>query len=52
MTCGVLNIDTMRDYVAPIQLIMSRVPKEVLEAQYKVKLPPRDSNQYTASIFL
>ncbi len=52
MTCGVLNIDTMRDYVAPIQLVMSRVPKEVLEAQYKVKLPPRDSSNYTASVFL
>ena len=52
MTCGVLNIDTMRDYVAPIQLVMSRVPKEVLEAQYKVKLPPRESNNYTASVFL
>ena len=32
MTCGVLNVDTMRDYVSPVQLIMSRVPKEVLEA--------------------
>jgi ribosome biogenesis GTPase A len=31
---------------------MSRVPKEVLETQYKVRLPPRDSNQYTASVFL
>jgi large subunit GTPase 1 len=52
MTCGVLNIDTMRDYIGPVQLIMSRVPKEVLECQYKVKLPPRDSDKYTASIFL
>lgn len=52
MTCGVLNIDTMRDYIAPIQLILSRVPKEVLEAQYKIKMPPRDSTQYTASVFL
>lgn len=28
------------------------MPKEVLETQYKIKLPPRDSNQYTASILL
>lgn len=52
MTCGVLNIDTMRDYVGPIQLIMSRVPKEVLEVQYKLRLPPRDSEKYTATVFL
>ena len=52
MTCGVLNIDTMRDYVGPVQLIMSRIPKEVLECQYKVKLPPRDSEKYTATVFL
>lgn len=52
MTCGVLTIDTMRDYIGPIQLIMSRVPKEHLEAQYKIKLPTRDSDQYTASVFL
>jgi len=52
MTCGVLSIDTMRDYVGPTQLIMSRVPKEVLECQYKVRLPPRDSEKYTAIIFL
>lgn len=31
---------------------MTRVPKEVLECQYKIKLPPRDSDKYTASIFL
>jgi len=52
MTCGVLNIDTMRDYIGPMQLILSRVPKEVLETQYKIKLPPRESSQYTASVFL
>jgi large subunit GTPase 1 len=52
MCCGVLNIDTIRDYLSPIQLIMSRIPKEVLEAQYKIKLPERDSDKYTGSIFL
>lgn len=31
---------------------MTRLPKEVLETQYKIKLPPRDSDKYTAAIFL
>ena len=52
MTCGVLPIDTMRDYVGPIGLILSRIDKEVLEAQFKIELPPRDSNLYTVSTFL
>lgn len=52
MTCGVLPIDTMRDYVGPITLILSRINKEVLEALFKIELPPRDSNLYTVSTFL
>lgn len=52
MTCGVLGIDTMRDYIGPIQLLMSRVPKEHLEIQYKIRLPKRTADNYTASIFL
>ena len=52
MTCGVLPIDTMRDYIGPIGLILSRIDKEVLEAQFKIELPPRDSNLYTVSTFL
>lgn len=31
---------------------MTRVPKEVLECQYKIILPPRNSRLYTASTFL
>lgn len=52
MCCGVLPIDQMRDHISPIQLLMNRVPKEVLEARYKIFLPPMDSNKYTASTFL
>ena len=52
MCCGVLPIDTMTDYISPIQMVLSRVSKEVLENQYKIKLPPRDSKRYTASTFL
>jgi len=52
MSCGVLPIDSMRDFVNPIELLMTRIPKEVLEIQYKVKLPPRESRLYTVSTFL
>ena len=52
MCCGVLPIDQMRDHISPIRLVMTRVPKEVLEAQYKVFLPPMDSPKYTTSTFL
>jgi len=50
--CGVLPIHTIREYATPISLIVSRVPKPVLEAHYKVKLPPRESPKYTMSTFL
>jgi len=52
MCCGVLPIDSIREHISPVQLVMSRVPKEVLECQYKVILPPRTSRLYTASTFL
>lgn len=50
--CGVLPIQNIREYISPIQLIVSRVPKVVLEKFYKIKLPPRDSKLYTANTFL
>lgn len=34
--CGVLPIHTIREYLTPVQLVMSRVPKEVLERFYKI----------------
>jgi len=52
MCCGVLPIDQMRDHISPINLVLNRVPKEVLEAQYKVFLPPIESRQYNTSTFL
>lgn len=52
MTCGVLPIDSIKNYVPPIQLIMSRISKEVLEEIYKVKLPEITSEKYSAEIFL
>ena len=50
--CGVLPIHTIREYISPVALIMSRVPKNVLEAFYKIKLPTRDHNDYTALTLL
>ena len=52
MCCGVLPIDQMREHIAPIQIVLSRVPKEVLEAFYKIELPPEDSPKYSVSTFL
>jgi len=42
----------MREHISPIQLVLSRIPKEVLEAFYKVFLPPQDSHKYTTATFL
>jgi large subunit GTPase 1 len=42
----------MRDFLSPITLILSRIDKEVLEAQYKIVLPNKNSNKYTTSVFL
>ena len=50
--CGVLPIHTIREYASSISLIMSRVPKQVLEAFYKIQLPPRDHPKYTAMTLL
>ena len=52
MCCGVLPIDTMRDYISPISLIIHRVPKEILEQYYKIQLPAINSKKYNASVFL
>jgi len=50
--CGVLPIQNIREYLSPVSLIISRVPKEVLEKHYKIKLPPRDHHKYTTTNFL
>jgi large subunit GTPase 1 len=52
MCCGVLPIDTMKDYITPVSLIVSRVPKNILEAFYRIKLPKRESKGYSAATFL
>jgi large subunit GTPase 1 len=52
MCCGVLPIDTMKDYISPVSLIVHRVPKKVLEAHYRIILPAAESKNYTPSTFL
>ena len=52
MCCGVLSIDTMKDYISPLSLIILRVPRHVLEEYYKIKLPPAESRKYSASMLL
>lgn len=52
MCCGVLPIDTMKDYISPVSLITHRVPRHVLEQQYGIRLPLSESKNYTASLFL
>ena len=52
MICGVLPIDTMREFVGPITLILERISKEYLQSKYKIELPARDSPLYNVSTFL
>ena len=50
--CGVLPIQTIVEFRPAIELIVERVPKAVLEAHYKINLPPRDHPKYTVATFL
>ena len=52
MCCGVLPIDTMKDFISPVSLIVLRVPREVLEHHYHINLPSVESKSYSASVFL
>ena len=50
--CCVLPIQTIVDFRRPIQLIVERVPRDVLMAKYKIRLPERDCTEYTVENFL
>lgn len=52
MTCGVLPVDSIRNYIPPIQLIMSRVSKAALEQHYKIRLPEITSAKYSPDVLL
>jgi len=38
--CGLLPIHQMRDYFSPVDLVCQRIPRDVLETNYGVVLPP------------
>lgn len=38
--------------MSPVSLVVSRVPKLVLEAFYKIKMPERNHKKYTTTTFL
>lgn len=52
LCCGVLPIDQIRDVTPPISIILQRIPKEVLEAHYRICLPPTTDFRYTVTTFL
>ena len=54
---GVLPIDHLREYTAPITLVVRRIPKNVLEATYGLSIPVKSiedggDGTVTASAFL
>mmetsp|Transcript_17093 Transcript_17093/g.19713 ORF Transcript_17093/g.19713 Transcript_17093/m.19713 type:complete len:255 (-) Transcript_17093:36-800(-) len=46
--CGVIPIDNLKDYLAPMELVAKRISKEMFEKVYKIKLPEK----FTASELL
>ncbi|KXN85669.1 Large subunit GTPase 1 [Leucoagaricus sp. SymC.cos] len=42
---GVLPIDQMREYTAPISLVVKRVPREILEAMYGLSIKVRSKEE-------
>jgi large subunit GTPase 1 len=51
MICdGVLPIDTVKDYVAPVQVICQRIPRQVFEFMYKVSLSQKNDVDESTSL--
>lgn len=42
---GVLPIDQLRQHVGPVSLVVRRIPKEVLEGMYGIKIDPLNSEE-------
>lgn len=49
VTCGVLPIDNLTDFMSPIELLCTRVPSVVFEQTYGLKLGGRVPAQYLLS---
>jgi hypothetical protein len=39
--CGVLNVDTLTDFLSPVELVCLQIHSTVLEAKYKIRLGGR-----------
>nr|CAI5837863.1 unnamed protein product [Callosobruchus analis] len=47
---GILPIDQVKDYIPPINVITSRIPRNIIEAQYGISLPsPQDEKDQGAA---
>lgn len=42
---GVLPIDQMREYSAPVDLLCKRIPREILEGTYGIRIDVRDAEE-------
>lgn len=38
--CGILPVDQLRDHTPPVSLVCQRVPRQVLERTYGIRIPP------------
>ncbi|CAH8467571.1 unnamed protein product [Heterobilharzia americana] len=45
IVAGILSIDEMRDYLAPIGLVCERIPRDILEIMYGINLPKSQNLQ-------
>ncbi|CAH8482249.1 unnamed protein product [Schistosoma rodhaini] len=45
VVAGILSIDGMRDYLAPVGLVCERIPRHILETMYGINLPKFQNTQ-------
>jgi large subunit GTPase 1 len=42
---GVLPIDQMREYSAPVDLLCQRIPREIMEGVYGIRIDVKDEEE-------
>lgn len=50
VVAGILSIDGMRDYLAPVGLVCERIPRHILETMYGINLPKSQNTQVNDSL--
>ncbi|CAH8445329.1 unnamed protein product [Schistosoma bovis] len=50
VVAGILSIDEMRDYLAPVGLVCERIPRHILETMYGINLPKFQNAQVNDSL--